>query len=193
MKNHHAILIAQALALAAVLAGPVAYAEVSDDQQLQDEQQNIDNTAKRGAASADKLAKEFDVTTDTVTGLRDEKRGWGEIIIELAMAQQLTKTNPTTYPDMESALAKIESIRTTGEGWGLIAKSLGFKLGPVVSAVQRARHDVIQAGRTERAETKDKTDRYAMADRTDRGGRPDRPDRSERPERQGRPEHGGRF
>ncbi len=190
MKNNRAILIAQALALAAVLAGPVAYAEVSDDQQLQDEQQNIDNTAKRDAEGADKLAKEFDVTTDTVTGLCDERRGWGEITIELAMAQQLMKTNSTTYSDMESALAKIKSMRVAGEGWGLIAKNLGFKLGPVVSAVQRARHDVVQAGRTEHAETKDKIDRYAMADRMDRSGRPDRPDRSERPDRL---EHGGRF
>lgn len=69
---------------------------------------------------------------------------------------------------MQAALDKVSSLRASGEGWGKIAKDLGVKLGPVVSAAHRAERSFRNEERMERGE---------------------RPERTERPERSERPEH----
>src|ERR1019366_4674621 len=40
------------------------------------------------------LAKQYDVSAETVEGLRNKGQGWGEITTELAMSRQLSKTDP---------------------------------------------------------------------------------------------------
>ena len=83
------------------------------------------------------------MTPNTVEDLRT-KHGWGGVTIELAMAQHLTHTDPKTYPTMTDALQKLDTLRADKEGWGKIAKDLGFKLGPVVSAAEHTRQELIR-------------------------------------------------
>ncbi|QCB46286.1 hypothetical protein [Hydrogenophaga sp. PAMC20947] len=47
-------------------------------------------------------------------------------------------TNPTPA-EVNAAVQSIQAQRTSGMGWGEIAHSLGLKLGPVVSAANRAK------------------------------------------------------
>jgi hypothetical protein len=177
--------VGRALALTVFLTGALMAAATTEEQQLANEQRGIEGAvATTRAPRPEVLAKEFGVTTETVTGLRSQNRGWGTITIELAMAQQLTKTDPATYPDMSAALAKVESLHAGGRGWGRIAQDLGFKLGPVVSSVQHARQEIrreVRADRTVRAERSD------LRDRPTRAERPERPIRAEKPERPGKP------
>lgn len=162
-----------------VLPGDRAWAAADPDEtRLAAAQQRIDRQGTPPNAQA--LATEFGVPTTTVERLRAQKQGWGETTIELAMAQQLTKTNPTAYPTMDAALAKIEGMRTQKQGWGRIARDLGFKLGPVVSSVQRARHDMSPATRPgTKPETKARPERGMQNERS--GSRPERPERPGRP------------
>lgn len=174
------------LLFTALFAALPAYAATSEERQLQSEQQGIDAAAKTNAPRAEALASEFGVSTETVTRLRNQKRGWGAITIELAMAKQLVAANPTDYPDMAAALAGIEAMHARKPGWGGIAQDLGFKLGPVVSAVQRARHNVMRTSRASAPATAGSDVRPARGNHA-RPDRPTRPERPSRPDRPGRP------
>lgn len=184
----------------------------ADEARLQAAQGAIDSEASTGAAKSkvDVLARQFQVPTSVVEDLRNKKQGWGEITIQLAMAQHLSSTDPQTYPALTDALTQIEALRGDGKGYGNIAKELGFKLGPVISEVQRARQEfraeirgnqpserTRAEGRTETRidEGKDRErirqefraeHRVDRLDRVERPERPERPPRPERPERLGR-------
>jgi hypothetical protein len=143
---------------------------------------------KLDEARVQALAKEFNVAPSVVEGLRNQKQGWGETTLELAMAQHLAQTDPKTYPTITDALNKIETLRGEKMGWGRIAKDLGFKLGPVISKVERSETAVRTADREtmERGEGKSKADHLEKASGAERHERLDRPERAERPERPGR-------
>jgi len=143
---------------------------------------------KLDEARVQALAKEFNVAPSVVEGLRNQKQGWGETTIELAMAQHLAQTDPKTYPTITDALNKIETLRSEKMGWGRIAKDLGFKLGPVITKVERSESAVRTADREtmERGELKSKADHPEKAAGAERHERLDRPDRPARPERPGR-------
>ena len=164
-----------------LLTGAPVWAQTDqDEERLQTTKADIDKDANAKKQNrVQTLSTQFNVSTDTVEDLRAKKQGWGEITVRLAMAQHLTKTDPQTYPTMNDALAKIDSMRSDNKGWGRISKDLGFKLGPVVRDAQHARQELAREARAER------TDRLAKQDRVDR---PDRPQRPERPERPNRPE-----
>lgn len=166
-----------ALALVAV---PLLWAQADQDEgRLQAANVAIDKDAasKGSAIQVQTLSKQFHVPSSQIESMRAQKQGWGEITIQLAMAQHLTQTAPQTYPSMNDALAKIETLRNEHMGWGKIATDLGFKLGPVVRDAEQARHDLakdLRAARTEQA---------TRQERTERPDRPVRPERPERPER----------
>ncbi len=152
----------------------------ADQARLETVAKNIDkDMASKGSnTQVQVLSKEFNVTPKTVEDLR-AKQGWGGVTIELAMAQHLTQTDPKTYPTMTDALQKIDTLRADKEGWGKIAKDLGFKLGPVVSAAEHSRVELIRDLHA--------AERPAKIEKVERVERPDRPQRPERPERVDRP------
>lgn len=175
--------------------GGIAWAEDTnaEEQALDKKATNINNmpaSPKNDEARAQALAKQFNVPESRVTELRNQKMGWGEITISLAMAEHLSATSKTPLTT-EEALTKIEQLRSEKKGWGKIAHELGFKLGPVMSKVERSEEAVKTADRqvTERGESKSKGDRPEKLERPDKG---DRLDRAERAERSGRPERPGR-
>ena len=169
----------------------IVWAETeAEETQLKTEQQEIDNEApaKTEQERIDALAKQFDVPASSVEELRNKGQGWGEVTIELSMAQHLSKTDPGTYPKLSDALTKIESLRSEGKGWGNISKELGFKLGPVISEARHTRQEfqADKAGKPERAERGSRLDRPGRPERLDKLDKPDRPAIPERSQRPGR-------
>ncbi|MDO8730778.1 MAG: hypothetical protein Q7J69_06325 [Candidatus Omnitrophota bacterium] len=160
-----------------LLCGPV-WAENAEEKELKAAQQEVDQeaAASKGEAKVESLAQQFNVEPATVQQMRDKRQGWGEISTQLALAERLSKTDSATYPTTADALNKVGALRDEGKGYGVIAKELGFKLGPVVSGVKRSR-DTIRSS--------------ARADRPERTGRIDRPERPERPDRPEKPNHPG--
>ena len=95
------------------------------------------------------------VVTETTFTPSTGKMGYGNVFISLGLAQQqLTRlgiTQPTTR-DIRAALIGGEvtvngqtttlkgvlTYRSEGMGWGQIANTLGFKLGPVISGIKSA-------------------------------------------------------
>lgn len=164
------------LTLAVLPGTPVRAQTDADEARLASVQQSIDQetTAKGQETQVQTLAQEFNVAPSVVEGLRANKRGWGEITIELAMAQRLAQSDPNTYPTLADALNKIEALRTEKMGWGKIAQTLGFKLGPVISAAERARHDLGTGARAEKSRNAEKAERTGRPERVERPARPER-------------------
>jgi len=135
-----------------------------------------DTASKVSGTQVQVLSKEFNVTPKVVEDMRT-KQGWGGVTIELAMAQHLTQTDPKTYPTMADALQKMDTLRADKEGWGKIAKDLGFKLGPVVSAAEHTRVELT------RDLHQDRVQRVEKIERVERPDHPQRPEHPERPER----------
>jgi len=184
MKGTITATVIGGLFLVMALGVPVWARADADETQLETVKKEIDQSTVP-AVQSDKvqaLSKQFNVDPSVVESLRTNKQGWGETTIELAMAQQLTQTNATSYPTMADALNKIETLRSQKMGWGKIANDLGFKLGPVVSAAMHTRNEL---RRESRAETSSGSQKSEKAGKAERAGvtRPERPTRPERAER----------
>lgn len=179
-------------------------AQASEESELQSVKQQLDTeaVARSSDKHAETLAKQFKVEVGTVNQLRVSKQGWGEIAIRMGLAQELVKADPKTYPTMTEALQKVGDLRAQGNGWGAIAKDLGFKLGPVVSEMRHVRNEMrADLKQTEfdggskrgmpgdrlNTDRENKGDRIERAERMEKPERPERPDRPERPERPDRP------
>jgi hypothetical protein len=67
----------------------------------------------------DKLAAEFGVAKEEVSGLRAKGLGWGEVRHALSLSQKTGKP-----------VADIMKMRESGMGWGEISRKEGVKLGP---------------------------------------------------------------
>lgn len=145
-------------------------------------------------------------TTPTTFQPATGKLGYGEVNIALALAKsELAKlgiTDPTAA-EIEAALnggtvtladgstqtlQGVLALRAQGEGWGRVAKTLGFNLGAVVSA---SKTDHSQAGAQHGSEV-------ASAGRPDHPVHPDHPQRPDVPQhpnipqRPDIPSHAGR-
>lgn len=186
----------------------------SEETDLQRVKQQLDTeTAVRSSDKhVETMAKQFNVEVGAVEQLRASKQGWGEIAIRMGLAQELMKTDPKTYPTMTEALQKVGDLRAQGSGWGVIAKDLGFKLGPVVSEMRHVRnemradlkradfdrgtkvnrqemvHERLRIERDGKGERGDQMERAERMERPERMEKPDRPERPERPDRPDRPE-----
>lgn len=192
--------------MAVVLLGLLAPGNVgaqsnADEARLQTMQREADeDAAKRGQkAHIDALSQRFQVQPSVIEELRNSKQGWGEITIRLAIAEHLTKTDPTNFPTLAAALERVGDLRNDkkGGGWGSIAKELGFKLGPVISDVRHSLQDLRREGQTgelkvEKADNRGDLKREARLESLERPQRPDRPERPQRPDRPERPERFGK-
>ena len=120
-----------------------------------------------------RLEKEFNVDDTRINSLRNQKLGYGEIAIVLAMAERL----PGGITDAN--INKIMSMRQGPpvEGWGKIAMKLGFKLGPVISKVERVKaeaHRDIEKIHREKVEKIEKKERHEKVEKIERHERPGR-------------------
>ena len=177
----------------------------SDDAELRvvEHQLNEDASGRLKTSHVDALARQFQVEPQVVENLRVSKQGWGEITIRLGLAQELTKTDPETFPTMTEALQKVGDLRAQKMGWGSIAQSLGFKLGPVMKEVRHTRNEMraearkaatvdsaktVKGGERDILDRSDRGNRPDKADKIERAEKPERPERAERPERPEKPD-----
>jgi hypothetical protein len=80
--------------------------------------------------------------SQSVTAARNLKMGYGETMIAGALAAELYEKDPATYPTYDAAYQKVLDLRSKGNrttGWGVVARDLGVKLGPVVREMKSAR------------------------------------------------------
>jgi hypothetical protein len=154
--------------------------------------------------------------------------GWGNVNIALSLAQaELTKAgiaNPTaadlqaalnggtiTTPTGSVQLSGVLALRASGEGWGQIANSLGFKLGEIMGQAkgrgplpssqdiahgekgQAQKADKLaKADKADKAEKAEKVEKFEKVEKVEKANRPDKPERPEKAERPDKPERGGR-
>jgi hypothetical protein len=153
-----------------IMAASAATAS-KDEKKLDREATELDHTAgtpKGETVVMQKLEKEFNVSESTITGLRGQKLGFGEIAIVLGLASK----EPGGITD-----ANISSIMTLRAGppvmgWGEIAGKLGVNLGSVVSSVRR-----VDTGSHNEIRTKEMTEHgkgMMNGERTGRMGGPER-------------------
>ncbi|MBI3398139.1 MAG: hypothetical protein HY026_02755 [Deltaproteobacteria bacterium] len=115
------------------------------------------------------LEKEFKVDETTINNLRKQKLGYGEIAIVLALSDKMGGINDTN-------INKIMTMRQGPpvEGWGEIAKKLGFKLGHVISNVERARKESHSEIEKEERGKKEGRERMEKPGKIERHERPER-------------------
>jgi len=111
---------------------------------------DLPTTPQRDAARVQALATHYQVPESSITALQTQGKGWGEIILSLAMAAHLSGISKTSLT-MEQALAKIEQLRPSKVGLRQIAKDLGFMLGDVVREVNKGEKVVRTADRARRS------------------------------------------
>lgn len=128
------------LALSILVLGTAYAAETREEKALTKDAAEISKTAstdKGAGVVTQKLEKDFGVTEAQVTALRDKKLGYGEIAIVYSLASKLPGGITDANVDQIMALRQGPPVM----GWGEISKKLGFKLGPVVSAVRSVARD----------------------------------------------------
>jgi hypothetical protein len=125
------------------------------------------------------------LTAQDVQDLRAKRLGFGEISILLALAAKQSSTNPKTVD-------QILAMRERGEGWGKLARDLGYKnLGSVLSSVKATDKGVTRVA-SERGPQVDKVSGTDKPDKPEKMSKPDKPERIERVERPEKPERPGR-
>ena len=175
------------IGLASFIAAPFAAAEERpsrDEQKLELTAAALDKGAARPEgekAVQERLMAEFKVDDARVRGLRDQKLGYGEICIALALAQKM----PGGITDANIRTILSERRGPPAMGWGRIAEKRRVKLGSVMNRVRRVDAAV---EKRERAEGSNRG-KMEKGERSERPERPERPERIERQERMERPEN----
>jgi hypothetical protein len=135
-------------------------------------------TKFRFDANANSVPREL--TAQDVRDLRAKKLGYGEISILLALTAK--QPNAATAKSLNEILA----MRQSGEGWGKLARDLGYKnLGSVVKSVKATDKDVTKVA-MERSDKPDKSGKPDKPDKPERLEKPEKPERPERAEKPGR-------
>ena len=118
-----------------------------------------------------------ELTAQDVQDLRAKRLGFGEISILLALTAKQTGSTP-------KSVNEILAMRQRGEGWGKLARDLGYRnLGSVIASVKATDKGLAKVG-TERAQQPEKA---AGVDKPDKMNKPDKPERIQRVERPERP------
>lgn len=170
MKNRAMRILMAGLFLCA--AAPVLAQEKSgDEKKLDKASMELEQDAGKPEGNTtvtDKLMAEFKVDAARIQGLRDQKLGYGEVSIVLALAQGM--------PDgiTDANVQKIMALRQGPPvmGWGKIAKEMGMKLGTVISKVKRVS---AEARRHAKAEMMKKEGKMGRHEHHGRPGKMERP------------------
>jgi len=166
MKRSLYVILTSMLVLSLAMIGASWAAETSDEKKLDKETAEINKTAGMTGGSAmvvNRIEKEFNVTADRINALRDKGLGYGEIAIVFSLAGKL----PGGITDAN--VAEVTSMRSGPpvRGWGEIAKRIGVKLGPAVSAVTKVNMETRHDMKTEKAE---RMERYPEGHGAEHGG-----------------------
>ncbi len=175
---------------------PIDPGEQKHLERLQAEARELDAEAAGATATPEgqrrvtqALAKQFKVPESVVTDLRNPKPGYGGVAITLALSDELMKRDKSLT--RQQAIDSIVARHQAGQGWGVIARDLGLKLGHVVSEVKKTEKHVadVSHARSEKAEKAEKGDRAAKVEKAEK---PEKFEKPERPEKPMKPEKPGR-
>ncbi len=168
----------------ALIVGQAAAQDVDakGDKELARLAQGIDQSAadRDGGRVTSRIVDEWKGTKFTaqdVQNLRAKGLGYGEISILLA----LTAKQPNSAT--AKSLNDIVAMRRAGEGWGKLARDLGYKnLGSVISSVKATEKSVTRVA----MEHREKAEKKEKMEKMDKPEKPARPEKPERPEKPGR-------
>lgn len=178
----------------ALFATPIVRAEDSskDEQKLERTSTEADKDASRPGGPKiveSHIKSEFKVDDARVQGLRDQKLGYGEISIVLALAEK----RPGGITDANVAAIMAERNGPPKMGWGQIARKQGTSLGNIhgkVRSVSEAarKHEKAEGRKQEKREEKAERG-HEKAEKMDRPERPERAEKHERVEKPENPKH----
>lgn len=181
----------------ALFATPAVRAEDSskDEQTLERTSSEVDKEAARpeGPKKVEsRLKTEFKVDDARVQGLRDQKLGYGEISIVLALAEK----RPGGITDANVAAIMAERNGPPKMGWGQIARKQGTTIGKIHGKVRNVneaarKHEKAEGRKQEKREEKaEKAEkRREKAEKMERPEKAERPERAEKHERVEKPEN----
>jgi hypothetical protein len=173
-----------AFALLVLISSIPVMAETDLD--LDQEVKKIDaNPGPTSARDPNQLSERYGVPLERVHQLRDSGKGWGAVKIELALAEQLALKDPVTYPTTADALARISALRAEKQGYGVIARDMGIKVGDVMRSTKAEKVDrpmqdhthPHKADRPDKVGKPDKVERPAKMEKLEHPNRPDKPGR----------------
>jgi hypothetical protein len=177
MKRSFVVLMFLLLAFAATaISTEVSKKEAKPDKEteaLNKEAETLDKDAGEPIGEKTvvlKIKDQYKVDDARIKALRDNKYGYGEISIALALAEKL----PGGITDEN--VNKIVAMRRGPpvEGWGNIAKELGLKLGHVISSVEKI-------GKESRKEIeKDKHEKMGNHEKGEKQEKHEKPEKTEK-------------
>jgi hypothetical protein len=102
---------------------------------------------------AETIARSLGVSGKVVNDLRGRRLTYGDVTIALSLSQQLVKRERGL--GQSQALDRLVALRKAGQGWGVVARDLGLKLGEVIGDIKRTdreltKLDTIRLARKER-------------------------------------------
>jgi Sec-independent protein translocase protein TatA len=135
------LVLALSLSLVTGLTFSVLADEVTDNQEVQQVADEINEEAESDsgkAAVVERLKNEFDVEESVINDLRSKQMGYGEVGIALSLAKQM----PGGIT--EENIQKVIDLRQgeTKTGWGNVAKQLDLNLGKTVSQTKKMSQEV---------------------------------------------------
>lgn len=154
-----------------------------DDQALEESASNVDREANRPEGTQmveSRLKSEFKVDDSLIQGLRDQKLGYGEISIVLALAEK----RPGGITDANIQAIMTERLGPPKVGWGQIAKKQHTTLGKLNGKLKRMDAAGIQDNAAKAHEKR--ADKAESAERRETAQRPERAGRIERSAKPGR-------
>ncbi len=168
----------------ALSAASYAAAEdaTKDEQKLERTSTDVDEDAARPEGQKNvesQLKSEYKVDDARIQGLRDQKMGYGEISIALALASKL----PGGITDANVAKIMAERNGPPKMGWGQVAKKNGTTVGKIngrVKGVDTAvrKHEKVEGKAHEKSE---KSEHHDKAERAERSEKAERHEKSEHP------------
>ena len=97
------------------------------------------------------LADQFHVPLSVIEEMRQKGQGWGEITIQLALAQSLCAKDPVHYGTTADALSQVQLTRAEKKSWSRTARASGLRLKPILILTARSYNGLKSSGRVEHA------------------------------------------
>jgi hypothetical protein len=99
----------------------------------------------------DLLADQFHVPLSVIEDMRHQGQKWGNITIQLAMAESLSGRDPVHYATTADALSQIQTTHHEKKNWSRTASANGLHLKPILAMTVQSYKGIQANGRTERA------------------------------------------
>lgn len=135
MKKLALTLIVAAVFLAAGISVAAENSEKTLDKSASDINAAQGESPQASEMVTGKIKDTFGVTDEQISGLRARNMGYGEITIVFSLAQKMA--GGITSDNVNQIMTMRQGPPVMG--WGQIAKSLGLKLGEVVSGVKKVK------------------------------------------------------